>query len=697
MKSWGSIICVSRRTLLFALLVAARPSLGDIQPILVAPLATGLPEVEINQFSLPRVGSNGVVGFSAFLSGADVNSGNNSSMWTSQNGQLSLIAREGDPIPGGVGTFASDFSGGPFLSFQSRRRNSSPIEANRFAFHAGMHDGSEFVDGAWLYEEGNLSPLVVPGTQAPGLPTGYIVDEVVDLWGSPTGEYFLRGWVRGDGIGPSNNDVLWKVDEGGIQAIYSEGLSLVPGSPGATFTSRTLYPGHNGNHFGGYEVTFADATTQIGVGMTLDGVWQPLVWNGESVNGLPSDVFFSGIPGGSISFSGIGPGMNLHNRVAFAAWVQGGNVNTENRSTVFVGGLGDLQAVARQGDAVPGYPNLEYDGMSHPVINDNSLYGYSAGIKSAGDSIGIFVGSDETAPQLVAKTGDQAPGFADGITFRWIREYLLTENDELLFFARLQGAGVDASNERGIWMYKDGWLTNIANRSDVVAFADGTSGTLSSFSTGALGGFNTGHMFWPDGNGNVVFDARVGGDHGIFSVPIPAGRGDFDRDGDFDCADIDALVVELASSGDSIEFDLTGDGQVTREDVSAWLAEAGAENLASGDAYLVGDADLNGVVDVSDFNRWNANKFTTSSRWCTGDFNADGFVDVSDFNLWNLNKFRNANVSLVPEPDSMRFLAWFGTFLLARQRRRISDAGRGRSLSRLPRTARRANVSCDER
>ena len=35
-------------------------------------------------------------------------------------------------------------------------------------------------------------------------------------------------------------------------------------------------------------------------------------------------------------------------------------------------------------------------------------------------------------------------------------------------------------------------------------------------------------------------------------------------------------------------------------------------NLASGNSYLMGDANLDGVVDVSDFNAWNSNKFTST-------------------------------------------------------------------------------------
>ena len=82
-----------------------------------------------------------------------------------------------------------------------------------------------------------------------------------------------------------------------------------------------------------------------------------------------------------------------------------------------------------------------------------------------------------------------------------------------------------------------------------------------------------------------------------------------------------------------------------------------------GNSYLPGDANLDGFVDASDFNIWNANKFTANAAWCSGDFNADGLVDASDFNIWNANKFQSADsVHMVPEPTGLGLvvvaLAW---------------------------------------
>ena len=135
--------------------------------------------------------------------------------------------------------------------------------------------------------------------------------------------------------------------------------------------------------------------------------------------------------------------------------------------------------------------------------------------------------------------------------------------------------------------------------------------------------------------------------------------GDFDNDGDYACADIDALVSQIASGANDVFYDMTGDGLVNTDDLTKWLAEAGAAENPSGNPYLVGDANLDGSVDGVDFIAWNMNKFTNTAAWCSGDFTADGSVDGVDFIAWNMNKFMSADgLSAVPEPMGFA-LTWF--------------------------------------
>ena len=149
--------------------------------------------------------------------------------------------------------------------------------------------------------------------------------------------------------------------------------------------------------------------------------------------------------------------------------------------------------------------------------------------------------------------------------------------------------------------------------------------------------------------------------------------GDFDNNGVYDCADIDALVAAIVDGDHNLTFDITGDGLVNIADLDNWRLTAGSTNLGAGAAYLVGDANLDGSVDVSDFNLWNGNKFSSAPAWCSGDFNADGNVDVSDFNLWNAFKFTSSTrPAAVPEPEwsCWLLLAMFGFVLTIRKSNR---------------------------
>ena len=158
--------------------------------------------------------------------------------------------------------------------------------------------------------------------------------------------------------------------------------------------------------------------------------------------------------------------------------------------------------------------------------------------------------------------------------------------------------------------------------------------------------------------------------HGTVTMGVD---GDFDDNGVYDCADVDALVADIANGNNTASFDLDEDGSVNGADLDAWLAEAGEVNIGPGRTYLDGDANLDGVVDVGDFNIWNGNKFTAVPAWCEGDFNADGSVDVGDFNIWNGNKFTSSDVSAVPEPGSFALLLiGIGAFSGLRRNRRIA-------------------------
>ena len=122
------------------------------------------------------------------------------------------------------------------------------------------------------------------------------------------------------------------------------------------------------------------------------------------------------------------------------------------------------------------------------------------------------------------------------------------------------------------------------------------------------------------------------------TVAAPANvTGDFTGDGIVDALDIDVLA-DATSSGITAFLDLDGNGTADFADVSFLVT-----NILG---TLPGDANLDGVVDGSDFNRWNDNKFPSCAKsWADGDFNGDATVDGADFNMWVAHRFSPAQAA----------------------------------------------------
>jgi T5SS/PEP-CTERM-associated repeat protein/probable HAF family extracellular repeat protein len=151
-------------------------------------------------------------------------------------------------------------------------------------------------------------------------------------------------------------------------------------------------------------------------------------------------------------------------------------------------------------------------------------------------------------------------------------------------------------------------------------------------------------------------DLYVTGTLGIFPGPFPC---DVNADGVCDVADIDLLVEEIIAGTNDAGFDLNGDGVVDVADQDEWRSLAAAEHGFS-DAYLYGDANLDGAVDASDLNVVGLNWRQTSNGWSQGDFDCSGFVDAGDLNLLALNWQGSTPVpaaaQAVPEPSYLGLL-----------------------------------------
>jgi hypothetical protein len=81
---------------------------------------------------------------------------------------------------------------------------------------------------------------------------------------------------------------------------------------------------------------------------------------------------------------------------------------------------------------------------------------------------------------------------------------------------------------------------------------------------------------------------------------------------------------------------------------------------------IPGDINLDGLVDVADYDIWAANVGATNATWSQGDLNGDGLVDVADYDIWAANV---GATSSAPEPATMSLLVLGGIGAMLRRRK----------------------------
>ena len=143
-----------------------------------------------------------------------------------------------------------------------------------------------------------------------------------------------------------------------------------------------------------------------------------------------------------------------------------------------------------------------------------------------------------------------------------------------------------------------------------------------------------------DGAGNLGNGADPGLSAYVLSLAGPTGpRGDYNGNGELDTADLD-LQSQAIKDGD-LAFDENADGVVNIADRILWVNEL--KNT------WMGDADLNGVFNSSDFVVvFSSAKYETGQPavWTQGDWDGDGVFNSSDF----VAAFSNAGYETGPRP-----------------------------------------------
>ena len=99
--------------------------------------------------------------------------------------------------------------------------------------------------------------------------------------------------------------------------------------------------------------------------------------------------------------------------------------------------------------------------------------------------------------------------------------------------------------------------------------------------------------------------------------------GDVNSDGLVDSADIDAVFLAIRNGDKDPRFDLVQDGTVNQADADFLIGDI--------IGTVVGDVNLDGVVDFPDFLLLARSFNQQNALWSDGDFNGDGTVNIADF------------------------------------------------------------------
>jgi hypothetical protein len=275
----------------------------------------------------------------------------------------------------------------------------------------------------------------------------------------------------GGAVTAANDSGVWVGTPGNLQLFVREGATA-PGAGGATFTGF---------------VPSANASGTIAFRGNLTGAVNPQgIWAGTSSANIQllmrlgdtAPTIGTAITG----FGGIG--VLTDGSVAVNALVAtGGSVTTANNQGLFVGtSQATMQLAVRKGDQAPGEPaGVVLNAIGVPITNGNTV-GFrtlvtGTGVTSANDAA-IFSWSAAGGLTTVAREENVAPG-TGGAQFGAIglsspifptAQALLTvgPNGHVGFYAPLTGAGVDATNNTGIWVQTADGLQLVVRKGDQI-------------------------------------------------------------------------------------------------------------------------------------------------------------------------------------------------------------------------------------
>lgn len=378
---------------------------GEQAPGLPPGLTFGRPG-DPNPFVAPSVNASGRLLQGVFLDGTGVTADNDESLWSDRSGRLQLVLREGDPAPGTRAVFGASpdsFSPGGLRAFVFNNKSHIALHGNlRGDGISFLND-----DGVWVEDEQGLQLIALEGQPAPGTPWTFGEGGVGDTFNrivfNNDGKLAFRAGLSPGSI-HSSNASLWSNRSGELSMIVGPGIDQ-PGVPvgsvaGAHFYNLTATGSAIGfiasiDSFDPNQIFIEDA----GIWHDLSGGMQLVVKSGDQVPGEVDGVVF----GSMAEFDGRDLfRLGTHGDIGFRAELKGpGIIDGFNSTSYFlVSPDGKVHEVIRDREPF----DLNGDGTDVRIVkdilpgnmNDTGEFTFKAVFDD--DTLGIFTARIDVPP-----------------------------------------------------------------------------------------------------------------------------------------------------------------------------------------------------------------------------------------------------------------------------------------------------------
>jgi hypothetical protein len=317
---------------------------------------------------------------------------------------------------------------------------------------------------------------------------------------------------------------------------------------------------------------------------TLDDGFTRVMQSGTQAPGLAAGINYSTAADVTLTRDG---------RLAFGTTLSSsipGQVSTSNDGAIFAGQPTALAMVVREGDSapIPGSPNARFSGNLFFHFSSGGNLVFTSDLTGATPGAGgaIFAATSSQDVKTLAVTGRRAPGTPAGIRFqdpsgsdRGFGGAAVNSSGQVAFLASVGTNNSSLALQDALYFYDpEQGLVLVARQGGQIEYKPGEFGTITSVDIARPGNGQSFQAGTFNDNGTVVFQASFSHqtaqgttrtDQGIFTATIP----------------------------------------------------------------LVGDANVDKVVDFADFQALERNFLTTEATRAMGDLNGDLSVDFADFML----------------------------------------------------------------